>query len=390
MPAVDFRALLRRHVPALRFGVLESYRPDAVEIMTERFDGLGASPNWLKREDGHVIASSHPTGSQAQLSIRFLGRSRYSNREPARDSDYLDIGGRDYVADARIRHANPAFANRTYGRVVTDAGGTWLQYWLYYFYNSKSFVIGEHEGDWELVQLRIGDDGKPVEATYSQHSYGERRPWTEVRRVGRRPLVFVAVASHACYFESGRFRFQRVFIDHALGDGESLVPTLVDITDAGDPWVEWPGRWGSTTSLIGGIGASPRSPCKQTTKWTRPSKFHADSIFRPPAAREAVELIPAPPAPAIAVRRDRDGAVIRYTGKRPAPDQTEPVLLVVSLDPGAEAAPPATYTFPLERMRGTVRPPAVFEEGRAYVVRAVTVDATGMLSSEVTADLPAA
>jgi hypothetical protein len=385
---VDHRALLRRHAPVLRFSTLESYRPDAVEIMTEPFNQPGASPNWLKRKDGHVIAATHPTADQPQLSIGFLRGARYTNQQPVKDSDYLDIGGRDYVADARIRHANPAFANRLYGRVVTDTGGTWLQYWFYYFYNSKSFVVGEHEGDWEMAQIRIGEDGKPVEATFSQHSFGEKRPWSRVRRVGARPIVFVAVASHACYFEPGRYRFQRVFLDHALGDGESLVPKLVDITGASGSWVEWPGRWGSTSSMIAGIGASPRSPCKQETKWTKPTKFHADAIERPPVTREAIEPIPAPPTPSITVRRDRGGAVIRYSVKAPKGDQTEPVLLVVSLDPGAKAAPPATYSFPLERLRGTVRPPAELDD-RAYVVRAVTVDATGMLSTEALAELPA-
>ncbi len=388
-PALDYRSLLGKHTPALRFSALESYRPDAVEVMTEPFGEPGASPNWLKRKDGHVIAGTHPTGEQAQLSIGFLRRGKYGNQQPVKASDYLDIGGRDYVADARIRHANPAYANRAYGRVVTDGGGTWLQYWFYYFYNSKSFVVGEHEGDWEMIQLRIGDDGKPVEATYSQHSFGEKRPWRGVRKVGSRPLVFVAVASHACYFQPGRFRFQRVFLDHALGDGESVVPKLVDITDGGGAsWVEWPGRWGSTSSLIGGIGASPPSPCEQTTRWNKPSTYHADAIKRPPPTR-AVAPIPAPPPPTSTVRRDKDGLVVRYSVRAPKGDQTEPVLLVVSVDPGAEAAPPATYSFPLERLRGTVRPPAVLEKGRPYVIRAVTVDATGMLSPEVVAEVTA-
>jgi hypothetical protein len=390
VPEVDHRALLRKHAPVLRFSSLESYRPDAVEVMTERFDTPGASPNWLKRKDGHVIAATHPAGDQARLSIDFLRRAKYANQHPVKESDYLDIGGRDYVADARIRHANPAYANRVYGRVVTDGGGTWLQYWFYYFYNSKSFIVGEHEGDWEFVQLRIGADGKPVQATYSQHSFGEKRPWAGVRKVGVRPIVFVAVASHACYFQSGRYRVERrlsFLLDHALGDGESNIPTLVDITDGQPSWVEWPGRWGSTSSLIAGIGASPSSPCKQETRWQSPSTFHKEAIERPPPTR-AVVPIPAPPTPTITVRRDGDGAVVRYSIKAPRPDQTEPVLLVVSLDPGAETAPPATYSFPLERLRGTVRPPATLED-RPYVVRAVTVDATGMLSPEASAELPA-
>jgi hypothetical protein len=386
-PVPDHATLLRKHSPVLRFSLLESYRPDAVEVMTEPFDDPRASQNWLKRNDGSVIAATDPTGNQAQLSAGFLAASRYANNQQVRGSDYLDIGARDYVEAAGIRHANAGFSNRAYGRVVTDAGGTWLQYWFFYFYNSKAFVVGEHEGDWEMMQVRIGDDGKPVEATYSQHSFAEQRPWSRVRRAGAKPIVYVAVASHACYFEPGRYRFQRFFHDQAFGDGEQVTPTLVDITSGTPSWVGWPGRWGSTSSLIGGIGASPSSPCKQTQKWERPSAFNADAVVRPVAAPAMLGPVPAPPVPKISVRRTRDGVSVRYTIAAPKGPETEPVLLVVSIDAGVEGVPPATYSFPLEAMRGTVRPPTELDD-RAYVVRAVTVDGTGMLSAAATAELP--
>ena len=381
----DYAALLAKHVPRLRFSALESYRPDAVEVMTERFDAAGASPHWLKRRDGHVIASTHPRGNEPRLTIGFLRPSRYGNRESVKSGDYLDIGGRDYVDGARIRHADPRYGNRIYGRVVTDAGGTWLQYWLYYFYNSKAFVIGEHEGDWELVQIRIGANGRPAEATFSQHSFGEKRPWARVKKEGPRPVVYVAVASHACYFEPGQYRFQRVFFDHALGDGESVVPTLVDITDPAPAWVGWPGRWGSTTALLGGIGESPRSPCKQEPRWREPSRFHKDAIARP-AAEGRVAPVPGPPQPRIEVRREDDRAVVEYTIPAPVAGEAEPVVLVVSVGAAGTDDPPATYSFPLEALTGEIAHPAPLDD-RAYLVRAVTVDATGMMSVEATASL---
>jgi hypothetical protein len=63
------------------------------------------------------------------------------------------------------------------------------------------------------------------------------------------------------------------------------------------------------------------------------------------------------------------------------------VLLVVSVDPDVEGVPPATYSFPLDAMRGTVHPPTELED-RAYIVRAVTVDGTGMLSAPAVVELP--
>ena len=379
-------ALLAKHSPLLRFSAFESYRPDAVGVMTDRFDVPRAGPHWLKRGDGHVIASTHPTGDHAQLSLDYLRKTRYADGRAVEAGDYLDIGGRDYVEGARIRHANPGFANRVYGRVVTDDGGTWLQYWFFYFYNSKSFVVGAHEGDWEMLQIRIGDTGRPIEATFAQHSLAERKRWTRVRRDGPRPIVFVAVASHACYFDPGMHRFQRVFFDYALGDGESLVPTLVDITAPAPAWVAWPGRWGSSTPVFG-VGGSPGGPSRQSKKWNRPSAFHAGAVERElqPGLAEAT---PAPPKPKIVrLRRADDHVSLAYRVPAPKEGETDPVLLVVAVAPLKKDGPPATQSYILDRLDGTVEHPAPLED-RAYEVRVVTVDAQGVLSEQTVERLP--
>ena len=106
-------------------------------------------------------------------------------------------------ADRAGRRARAA----VYGRAVpARAGGTWLQYWLYFPYQDQDRGIvrtGRHEGDWELVQYRVVGDDRLVEAVYAQHSGAERCGAGSVERRGGRPVVYAAHGSHASYFRAG-------------------------------------------------------------------------------------------------------------------------------------------------------------------------------------------
>jgi len=115
-----------------------------------------------------------------------------------------------YVHDARDRYpvvgvqgSPPA----SYGRAVTaPGGGRWLQYWRWHTVNPQDRGIlrtGRHEGDWELVQVRVERGGRPVEAVYAQHSGAERCGWPTLRKQGDAPVAFLANGSHAAYFVPG-------------------------------------------------------------------------------------------------------------------------------------------------------------------------------------------
>ena len=80
------------------------------------------------------------------------------------------------------------YGDRVYGRAVTSGGKTWLQYWLFSYYNPQNVLgFGVHEGDWEFIQVGLDADGAPDVATYAQHDGGERCAWSSVaaRRRGR-------------------------------------------------------------------------------------------------------------------------------------------------------------------------------------------------------------
>ena len=158
--------LLQRFSPYLQYDSLESFRADSAAELPEGYfdDGTTWSyTNSLKRKDGSVVAAANPRPGQTKLDLTFLGATRYRNGVSVRRTDCVDAAGRRYVADARRMHADPRFADRIYGHVAREANGTrWAQYWFFYYYNDKNFLgIGLHEGDWEMIQLRIDSSDAP-------------------------------------------------------------------------------------------------------------------------------------------------------------------------------------------------------------------------------------
>ena len=154
-----------------------------------------------------------------------------------------------YVA---LRARRPDLRNRMYGHAVEAGGHLWLQYWFFYFYNDYNLAlgIGLHEGDWEMIQLRI-HDGAPDLAVYAQHRQAEKRPWAQVGKVPgdpNRPMVYVARGSHASYFEPG-FHQTEAWYDLADGKRNSPRTTLEIVTDDDS----------AVDRLAGGVGRHTRA-----------------------------------------------------------------------------------------------------------------------------------
>jgi hypothetical protein len=179
----------------------------------------------------------------------------------------VDVPG--LVADRR-----PA----VYGRAAPSrAGGTWLQYWLFYRAQDQDRGIvrtGRHAGDWEMVQVRLDRRGRPVQAVYAQHSGAERCGWSAVRRRGSHPVIFVARGSHASYLRAGvRDRTWPDPNDEADGRGAVIRPRLVRVTSGSPRWMRWPGRWGSSRARwwVPGEQDSPVGPALQGQgRWSDP------------------------------------------------------------------------------------------------------------------------
>ena len=177
-------------------------------------------------------------------------------------------------ADAVSLRATPRDAPAVaYGRTVADRRGrTWIQYWFLYADNPQDRGVartGRHEGDWEMVQLRLSGDGRPETATYAQHSWAARCGWT-----GR---VHVANGSHASYPDRGEHgRPWPDPDDEARGDGRVVRPQVRRFGD----WVRWPGRWGRADPAWWNPAESPspQGPAFQEEGgWDDPAAWHASA-----------------------------------------------------------------------------------------------------------------
>lgn len=379
----DTAQLLEDHLPHLKYDSQEMYFADAAEMFT-------ASPGMrLRRQDDTTDFKVAGHG----LDLALLSADPYPGTSFRwADWDSLGCPDRDYARRAAALHMDPNIANVVYGHVVEDGDRTtWLQYWYAYFYNDYNLIgriirAGLHEGDWEMVQLRLGGpDRTPDLAVYAQHTHAEQRAWSRVEKVAgtQRPVVYVARGSHAAYFTAGR-HWTGVWFD--VADGRRASPDrqrLVEVVsgDATRRWIRWLGHWGDTHSAGAPQDAdSPRSPGIHR-QWLDPLVL----LGVPPAAAPAVEdRPPVPVAPSIAVARapgDR-GATLRWDAAGEAPR-----ALTVTLNSPDERDPPRTENIEIDGTAGEVRLSDV-DPSKAYDIHVSTVSREGLASPATRADVP--
>ena len=367
----DHDDLLRRHQPGLRYDSMEQYFCDSAAEWT---DNLG---NELRRADGpHAPGDLIASGDK--LTLDFLGATHYADGTDVRPDDRIGDPKRDYREQyVALRAARADLRNHMYAHAVEANGRLWLQYWFFYFYNDYNLAlgIGLHEGDWEMVQLRM-HDGVPDLAVYAQHRNAEQRPWDQVTKVPgdpNRPMVYVARGSHASYFEPG-FHETEVWYDLADGKRNSPRTTLEIVDDPGPAWIAWPGAWGDTRARVGGIDQpSPHGPSAHA-QWRDPDSILATAVQ--PVRKTAIE------APAVVITRDQGHMRIDFDFTR---QQGPPASsLQVTVNSRDEAGvPPRTYTFgTAETQRGTLNTTIPLDPAKHYDIYSSTTAGTPPIPSE--------
>lgn len=197
-------------------------------------------------------------------------------------------------ASADAAHAEPP---AVYGAVVRSRDRIALEYWLFYAFDlySPTDPPGEfwqdHEADWESVTVILDAHGKPLQLGLSRHCSGARRDWSRVTRRGPRPVVYVALGSHANSFASGEIPLDRscwppvaraIFKayavplrDHAAAGRTIDTATVVPVTATSPSWMTFAGAWGETQyvhfpkNAPFAYGLGPRGPVFHAL-WRRP------------------------------------------------------------------------------------------------------------------------
>jgi hypothetical protein len=323
--------LLDRHRPVLHYDSLESCRADSAATICE-FTAAGRC-NTLHRADGNLIAAATPKDEEPELTIGFLGGKSYANGEAVGEGDYLDACGGSHAGDAlAIRRQDPAYADVVYGRARHDRDGAlWLQYWLFFYYEDKGLLgLERREGDWEMVQLRLGEGGTPEAATFARHGGALRLRWDEVELAltddGQAPVIYPARGSHSPLPRPGSHAAPFV-ADHSDGLGPRLRPRLEAIGDDSPGWVHWPGRWGSTRRREHFEVDSPRGP-RQQPQWWDPAQLHEEAAPWSDAIGE--EGGAAPPLLRLEARIESNLAVVSLDFAEPDAAAGEPARIVVA------------------------------------------------------------
>jgi hypothetical protein len=362
----DPKILLERHKPRLVYDSIEAYFADSAAIWTDfKFTRLN-------RAGGAVVAP--------QLSLAFLGASKYADGKPVSANDTIGETTRDYKKHAADAHANVRYRNRVHGRAKRDdQNRLWLQYWCFYYYNNFQlagpFSAGNHEGDWEMIQILLDAKEQPTQAVFAQHKAAETKPWSAVRKApssAATPLVYVARGSHAAYFSPGQ-HWTGAWLDNADGKGPQIDPAVVVLGDNDPGWAVWPGRWGDTKSAGGPIDSdSPAGPGGHA-QWRNPATLAGVAARAAAAATTAAPAAPAPPG--IDVRREGDRAVVSLQ----APPDAAGV--VVAVRPEGSDEPATTVTVPA----GVTEVEVPLPDDRAYEVHASAAAEGGIASPSTTA-----
>lgn len=290
--ASDYDQILAKHAPVLLYDSDEEFHILSPSALTDFYRGTTVEESNSLKDAGGVFAVSGSTISGlapdyfGHLGLDYLSSS-YPEAAPsalgrragtAADSDDFisatgDADDEQYDDDARAMGVQPGYPDVVFGRVVPAGFGRyWLQYWTFYYNNPRVLGAtnpfgGEHEGDWEMVQVGLGSDLEPDRAVYAQHGDAQECDWLSVERSGHKPVVYVARDSHAAYFGSARIRLEFPW-DRADGLGGGVfVPEIVQLSDENPGWIAWPGRWGDSD-------ASPPGPMFQPgEKWSDPDEW---------------------------------------------------------------------------------------------------------------------
>jgi hypothetical protein len=130
----------------------------------------------------------------------------------------------------------------SYVHISHQADSILLQYWFFYAFNYGP--VNRHEGDWEMFQVVLDLQQRPLWAMVSQHHSGARMAWDQLTTEDGHVRVYVELGSHSNHLLP-------IAGNNMTFPAEDL--TLVQMNVTATPWIVFAGRWGEWGGTLGDI-----------------------------------------------------------------------------------------------------------------------------------------
>jgi hypothetical protein len=276
-PVVDPQLL--KYAPVFQLHKEEAYAPREIQSILDFAN--------LKRKKDLIKVFPIPEEDLFEL-----------DRQHHLDLPTVDVDEYNYWQDPVLFETNEY---KLYGRKTIDNEGyTHLQYYVFFPY--QEFLVMDHEGDWESVQIALNPIGQIDSVTYFFGSFAYAHyDVDDLDYIDQtHPVVLVAKGSHNFYaneehlvipFLPDEFKFLGNLLNSFKGierfdrEGIRLLPETVvpDIKEVNylleeinydTPWVEYQGRFGQDS--INPLRDGPRGPQfnpRLKRKWRDPEDY---------------------------------------------------------------------------------------------------------------------
>jgi hypothetical protein len=293
--------LAMKYAPILYLHQDENFAPTTVQLMLDH--------STINGQTSRTILAQLPLTDENALHGELM-EIEISNLDDEYYKALYDNNKDTYINSHCVYTRNGFFTHKNQEYFV-------IQYWFFYLYNSfqpvdtieigninLDMVTFKHEGDWEMIQLtwegkpnNFDDPPRPDWVTCSHHLSGttlkvrdnDKISWTDTH-----PHIFIALGSHASYFERSIYPLFRIedhpiwFVDDATNNGVILTPiqpgensneiqyNLVNYPYPIEGWSRYRGRWGREDEINIPIidkpirSSAPLAPIEQVEKWSNP------------------------------------------------------------------------------------------------------------------------
>ncbi|BBO18391.1 conserved hypothetical protein [Candidatus Brocadia pituitae] len=204
-PEVD--PLLEKYAPILYMHSKERFHPTNVKVMLDNSELYEKKCKKEKKtgackkyEGAQVLDNKDKKLSLAQLMNEYNDNVYYLQlKKEAKKKVKKDWKERQTVYARQTKDTNEDGKEKTI-----------LQYWFFYVYNDwgTSDKLGNtHEGDWEMIQIELGENKQPERISFSYHHGGVTFGWDDkdednkdkVSKDGNHPHVYVTLGGHGCW-----------------------------------------------------------------------------------------------------------------------------------------------------------------------------------------------